>query len=51
MLLNFSATKANFALDKKVDPKAILINNYPGLQSVGGQVQMKPYQSLVIRLK
>jgi len=50
VLLNFSATKANFALDKKVDAKAILINNYPGLQSVGGQVQLKPYQSVVIRL-
>ncbi len=51
VLLNFSATKANFALGKKVDAKAILINNYPGLQTVGGQVQLKPYQSVVIRMK
>ncbi|MDP4269594.1 MAG: alpha-glucosidase [Bacteroidota bacterium] len=51
ILLNFSAKKADFALDKKLNPAFVLINNYPNIETNGKQVKLAPYQAVVVRMK
>ncbi len=50
VILNFSAGKAGFAADQNINPGSILINNYQGLKISGKNVELKPYQAVIVRL-